>query len=108
MVGSDGLRSVLKSGRWTLETDILAFRCDNHFGAGGICRFVVSLLASLERVARRGEKEGTNEMVGEVGARRVSVDPRARSLGVGDSDFKPNEAIVEMRISLWLAELILS
>ena len=60
----------------------------------------MSLLASLERVAPRGEKVGPNEMVGEVGARRVSVDSRPRSFGVGDSDFKPNEAIVEMRISL--------
>jgi hypothetical protein len=43
---------------------------------------------------------GPNEVVGEVGAMRVSVDPRPKSLGVGDSALRPNEAIVEMRISL--------
>ena len=61
---------------------------------------VESLLASLEKVARRGESVGTKDVVGEVGARSVSVDPRSKSVSVGDSDCNPNEAIVELRILL--------
>jgi hypothetical protein len=65
-----------------------------------MCLFVASLLASLENVARRGEIVGPKEVEGEVGAKRVSVEPLPRSLGVGDSDCSPKEAMVEMRISL--------
>jgi hypothetical protein len=98
--GRDGRRSVLKSGRWSLDTDILALRCESHFGAGGICLFWVNLLVNLEKVARRGEIVGPKEVVGDVGAWSVSSDLRPKSFGVGDSACRPKEAMVEMRISL--------
>ena len=97
--GRDGRRSVLKSGRWSFDTDILALRCESHLGAGGICLFWVNLLVNLEKVARRGEMVGPNDVVGDSGACRVSSDLRPKSFGVGDSDCKPKEAMVVMRMS---------
>lgn len=84
-VGSDGRRSVLNSGRWRRDTDRLFLRCASQLVLGGSFLLYENLLASLEKVARRGDMLGPNEAVGEVGAKSVSVEPDAISVEVGIS-----------------------